>query len=184
MKLFALKAALALAGIWLVVAGIVWLARGAQPTPESIRKYIAAHPLDAQAAEMRADTVADVANRLNQLEREPREELRKSGEIEQFFKTLTPEEQVKFLDLTLPAGFQQLMEAFNEMPREKRQRLVENALKRMRESGTEPPGDMDGEQAAKVIDHGLRAYYSAASAETKLDLAPLIEQMQRNLQHQ
>ena len=34
----------------------------------------------------------------------------------------------------------------------------------------------------RVIDQGLKSFYSDASADTKLDLAPLIEQMQRNLQ--
>jgi hypothetical protein len=37
--------------------------------------------------------------------------------------------------------------------------------------------------AQKMIDQGFRAFYSDASAETKMDVAPLIEQIQRNLQN-
>ena len=34
----------------------------------------------------------------------------------------------------------------------------------------------------KMIDQGFQSFYSDASAETKMDLAPLIEQIQKNLQ--
>ncbi len=116
------------------------------------------------------------------LDSEQRDALRKTGELEEFYTGLNPDEQAKFLDLTLPAGFQQMMQAFNDMPRDRRQRIVENALKEMRKNPDNRTERLDDEQARKVIDHGLRSYYSDASAETKLDLAPLIEQMQRNLQ--
>jgi hypothetical protein len=33
-----------------------------------------------------------------------------------------------------------------------------------------------------MIDQGLQSFYSDASAVTKMDLAPLIEQIQKNLQ--
>ena len=34
----------------------------------------------------------------------------------------------------------------------------------------------------KMVEQGLRSYYSDATADVKMDLAPLIEQMQKNLQ--
>jgi hypothetical protein len=40
--------------------------------------------------------------------------------------------------------------------------------------------DANGE---KIIDQGFRSFYSDASAETKMDVAPLIEQLQHNLQN-
>jgi len=36
--------------------------------------------------------------------------------------------------------------------------------------------------AEKMINQGLKSFYSEASAETKMDLSPLLEQMQKNLQ--
>ena len=41
---------------------------------------------------------------------------------------------------------------------------------------------MDDGMSQRVIDQGLKSFYTDANADTKLDLAPLIEQMQRNLQ--
>jgi hypothetical protein len=39
----------------------------------------------------------------------------------------------------------------------------------------------DPELAEKMADAGLKAYYSDASVETKIDLAPLLEEMQRTM---
>ena len=35
--------------------------------------------------------------------------------------------------------------------------------------------------AEKITEAGLKAYYEDASAETKIDLAPLLEEMQRSM---
>jgi hypothetical protein len=35
--------------------------------------------------------------------------------------------------------------------------------------------------AEKITEAGLKAYYEEANAETKLDLAPLLEEMQRSM---
>ena len=41
---------------------------------------------------------------------------------------------------------------------------------------------VDEEVMQKMVEQGLRSYYQDASADVKMDLAPLIEQMQKNLQ--
>ena len=45
-------------------------------------------------------------------------------------------------------------------------------------SGQEAPD----RNTQKIIDQGLKSFYSEASADTKMDVAPILEQMQRNLQ--
>jgi hypothetical protein len=45
-----------------------------------------------------------------------------------------------------------------------------------------PPALGDDKTAQKIIDEGFKSFYSEASAETKMDVAPLIEQMQKNMQ--
>ena len=103
--------------------------------------------------------------------------------MDAFFRDLTPDEQVRFLDRTLPTGFKQMMEAFNKMTPEKRKRFVEKTIAEMRtESGDGQPPGIDDKNVEKIIDQGLKSFYSEASAEVKLDFAPLIEEMQNNLQ--
>jgi hypothetical protein len=124
-----------------------------------------------------------VAEQLNALSYDERREVRMSKKLDEFFRLLSPAEQLRFLDLTLPTGFKQMMEAFNKMEPEKRKRFVEKALADMQKNegdGNAPPPD--DAHVQKIVQEGLRSFYSDASADAKMDLAPLIEQMQKNLQ--
>ncbi|MHA3775354.1 hypothetical protein ACXR0O_27845 [Verrucomicrobiota bacterium sgz303538] len=123
-----------------------------------------------------------VADQLNGLTYEQRREVRMGKQLDKFFRTLSPEEQSRFLDLTLPTGFKQMMEAFNKMDAEKRKRFVDRALEDMRKDGGNDGRDPDDPHVQKMVQEGLRSFYSDASADVKMDFAPLIEQMQKNLQ--
>ncbi len=174
------KALLTLVAIWIVAGGIIWWARASKPSPESLARYVEAHPL---ASSDHDKTLRYVAEQLNELDYDQRREMRVGKKLDRFFKQLTPDEQSRFLDLTLPSGFKQMMDAFNKMEPEKRKKFVEKALAEMKahEGEDRPPG-ADDANAQKIVQQGLRSFYSEASADVKLDLSPLLEQMQRNLQ--
>jgi len=174
---------LALVLVWAVAGVIVYGIRQARPTAQSLADYIAKHPLGAQTGGARAKTIARVGDMLNGISFEDRQTLQRRGVTRDFFKELTPEEQAAFLDATLPAGFKQMMDAFNKMDPDKRRKFVERALEEAKKhEGEAPPPGFDEKTANKIIDQGLRSFYSDSTAAVKLDLAPLIEQMQRNLQ--
>jgi hypothetical protein len=178
-----IKAIVALAGVWLIAGGVIFWAKASKPTPEKLERYVNSNPLDGKSADARARTIEKVADQLNALTYEERQHMRMGRRLDAFFSSLTAEEQGKFLDLTLPTGFKQMMEAFNKMDPERRKRFVEKALADMErdaERGAQPP--VDDEVMQKMVEQGLRSYYSDASADVKMDLAPLIEQMQKNLQ--
>jgi hypothetical protein len=174
-----------LLAIWAVVGGVIYFARGAKPTPETVMRYLDAHPIAGAPPRDREKTIEKIAAQLNQLAYEERREVRMSKKLDGFFRALTPEEQTRFLDLTLPTGFKQMMEALNKMTPEKRKQFVTKALEDMKKhEGEEPPEgrkEMDA-NGQKIIDQGFRSFYSDASAEVKMDVAPLIEQLQKNLQ--
>jgi DNA invertase Pin-like site-specific DNA recombinase len=96
---------------------------------------------------------------------------------------MSTEEQLFFLERRVGRAFQQMMQSFNEMEREERKRIVERSLKRMKEERGGPARleEADPEIAEKITEAGLKAYYEEANAETKLDLAPLLEEMQRSM---
>ena len=134
------KALLVLGAIWLLAGGTIWWARNAKPTPESIARYVDAHPLDGQSEAERAKRLGKVAGQINGLDYETRREMRIGRKLDDFFKSLTGPEQARFLDLTLPEGFKQTMEALNKMPPEKRKKFVGQALDEMKKhEGDEPP---------------------------------------------
>lgn len=179
-----IKAAVLLAAIWLIVGGAIFWARSQKVTPESLTQHIESLQLDGKSTDTRQEEIDEVADQLNRLTYEERREMRMSRRIDRFFKTLTPAEQNRFLDRTLPTGFKQMMESLNKMDRAKRQQLVNKTLREMREHEGEDRERAEENEAAsrKIIDQGFKAFYSEASAETKLDVAPLIEEMQKNLQ--
>jgi hypothetical protein len=180
-----LRILLVLVGIWLVAGSIVWIVRASKPTPASLERYIAAHPIDNKSSSQRREIIDKMAAQLNRLTFEERRAFRQQNGMDRLFNSLTPEERARFLDLTLPEGFRQLMQALNKMKPEQRKKIVERALAAMesnRENGDGRP-PIDSEQQQKIVTQGMSAFYEQASADVKLDFAPLIEQMQRSLQH-
>lgn len=181
-----IKALLLLAAVWLIAGGAIWWARNSKATPESLVRYVETHPLDGQPEKERARRLDKIAGQLNRLDYGQRREMRLGRRLDRFFKSLSPSEQSRFLDRTLPAGFKEMMDALNKMEPKKRKQFVERSLAEMKKQEGEdlPPearDNLDG-NAEKIINQGLKSFYSEASAETKLDLSPLIEQMQKNLQ--
>ncbi len=178
-----IKAGALLVGVWLLVAGVIFVARSAKPTPESVVRYAEEHPVEGKTPAERERIMRKLANELNQLDYDQRREVRMGKRLEVFFKSLQPQEQSHFIDLTFPAGFRKMMDSFNKMTPQKRKQFVERTLADMRRRGAEEePPRPDDPNVQKIIAQGLHSFYSEASAETKLDLAPLVEQMQMNLQ--
>ncbi len=177
-----LKIALALIGIWVVAGGVIFWARAEKVTPESLAAYIRNTDIKSKSGSDRNKAILRVEDMLNRITYEDRQALRQQRVTDGFFRALTPDEQGQFLDATLPTGFKQMMESFNKMDAAKRKRFVDRALAEMRSRpGGEPPRTLDDKNAQRIVDQGLRSFYSDASADTKLDLAPLIEQMQVNI---
>jgi hypothetical protein len=172
--------------IWAVVGGVIYWARSVKATPESVIRYLDAHPVTNASPQERDKVMEKVAKDLNKLDYDERREVRVSKRLDTFFRTLPADQQTRFLDLTLPTGFRQMMDALNKMTPEKRKQFVEKTLADMKKhDGDDIPDDQRQKldaNAQKMIDQGFKSFYSDASAETKMDVAPLIEQLQKNLQ--
>jgi hypothetical protein len=78
------------------------------------------------------------------------------------------------------------MEALDQMPAEQRKQFVEQGLREIEEGRTEEEmsraQELDEQLLAKISQEGMRAYFNEASADTKLDLAPLMEAMNEVMQ--
>jgi hypothetical protein len=183
MKLWAKVLAL-VAGVWLVAALIIHIAAGKQPTAASVAAYAQSIDLDTLQGAARAKAITRMEDMVNRVSYEDRQQLDHERIGRDFLHKLTPDEQGAYLDATLPTGFQQLMDSFNKMDPLKRKQIVSDALARMKEhEGDTPPAGQDPTLQQHVIDQGMKSFYKDASADTKADLAPLVEQMQVNLQH-
>lgn len=177
-----LKAALILIAVWLVAGAVIFFSRSARPTADSLVRHTAANSLEGLAPDRRAALIADVADRLNRLDFEERQELRRQQWDREFFRALTPDERRAFLEATLPEGFRQLMLGLNKMDPEQRRKIVKRALDDLEEDGAGVPQRISDADAKRVVEEGIGAFYEDASAEVKLDFAPVIEQLQRRVQ--
>ncbi|MDF2377230.1 MAG: hypothetical protein P1U81_13375 [Verrucomicrobiales bacterium] len=175
--------------LWAVVFAVVKVAGSMKPTVEKLEAFAEANPLsEIEDPDERKEVIGGIVDMLNAME--PSEvallsERNENDPRRQFMRELTPGEQLYFLERRVGRAFQQMMISFNEMERDERRRIVERTLKRMKDNADGgPPGALDRddpELAGKIADAGLKAYYADASVETKIDLAPLLEEMQRTM---
>lgn len=186
-----LIALLAIAAIWGAVAAVMKATEKHTSTPEKVKDLMATAPwledenLDEASRKKHLDEVIAHVNRLDfDQRRQAREGDREVGQ--RFMESLTKEERGRFLEETVEQHFKSVMKAFNQMTREERQRIVAQARKDMQRD------NVDGQNMRKleaedekvfenVVEKGLGAYYQDASAETKMDLAPLMEEMQQRM---
>ena len=185
-----LQAVFALLVIWMVALAGWEIARHARVTPEKVRAYLTSVDFGTLSAADRAAASQKLAAMLNALSLEERQRLRldRTG----WFKQMTEDEKEKFIAATLPTGVKQMLNAFEQLPTDKQQRAVDDAVKQMKAAqekpatGGAPPG-ADGppispELQGKVMKLGLQSFYSQSSAQTKAELAPLLEQMQQMME--
>ncbi len=183
---------------WLALAlivGTVWVGasialreiREQKPTADRLLAFVGTTDLDALRGRDRERHLERFADQVNRLPFEERQKLREAEGLRDVFEKMYPAERDRFLERTLPTGFREVMDAFNKMTSEERRKHVDRALRDMRaRAGEIGPGGieerLDDAQVRKIIDEGLQSFYRDSTAETKMDLAPLIEEMQAQLQ--
>jgi hypothetical protein len=185
-------AMIALVVIWAVAIAGYEIARHAKVTPEKVRAYINSVDFSHLSTADREAAIRKLAAMLNALSLEERQGLR--FDRRGWFDEMTEAEKSEFLEATLPTGFKQMLTAFEDMPSDKRKHVVDRAIKQLQDArqqmaagGQAPPADTNGpvlspELQEKVTKIGLQSFYSQSSAETKAELAPLLEQMQQMME--
>jgi hypothetical protein len=187
-------AATVLAGIWILAGAGHWYFNYLKVTADKVRAYVESVDLSKLSGEERARAIQRLADMLNKLSPEERRQMRFGRTAGDWFKEMTEEEKGNFIEATMPTGFKQMITAFEELPEDKRRRAVDNAIKRLREqsdraasgqggagAGNAPP-PISPELEEKVRTIGLKSFYSESSAQTKAELAPLLEELQRSME--
>jgi hypothetical protein len=181
-----------LVAIWVVAIAGYEFARNARVTPEKVRAYIESVDFSHLSAADRAAAIKKLAAMLNALTLEERRSLRLDRTA--WFNEMTEAEKSEFLEATLPTGFKQMLAAFEDMPPDKRKHVVDQAMKQLQDArnnqaddGQPPsPGNngvvLSPELQEQVTKIGLQSFYSQSSAQTKAELAPLLEEMQRTME--
>ena len=185
--------AVTICAIWLVALAGYRIASNAKMTAEKVRAYAESVEISKLSGAARAKAIRDLEDKLNALSLEERRKARLERVSWVWFDRMTEEEKAGFIDATMPTGFKQMLTSFEQLPEEKRRKSIDDALRRLREArdqlATGPAGGKQGgansppvlsdELQAQVRTIGLKTFYSQSSAQTKAELAPVLEELQR-----
>jgi hypothetical protein len=185
-------AAAAVVLIWAVALTGYIVAKHSKMTAEKVRDYVESVDLKTLSEAERARAIQSLASKINSLSIEERRHVRIERSGLAWFEQMNEEEKAAFIEATMPSGFKQMLAAFEELPEEKRKRAIDDAMRRLREAQTkmEPGGavmnpggtnapPLSEDLQAQVRAIGLKTFYSESSAQTKAELAPVLEELQR-----
>jgi hypothetical protein len=191
---FALVAVLA---VWVAAMGGYALSNHFKMTADKLRAYLAQNDLSKMSAAARAKALQDLADKINALSPEERRKARLARLWQDWFAQMTEAEKAQFLDATLPSGFQQMLASFEQQPADKRRKAIDNAIKQLQDSRDKSPQPADSstppdankspvlseDLQKRVVMIGLGSVYSGSSAQTKAELAPLLEEIQHSMEN-
>ncbi len=185
----------ALVAAWLLALGGYALAAHWKMTAEKLRAYLAQTDLNQLSGEARARALRDLEAKINALSAEERRNARLGRLWEKWFEEMTEEEKSAFLEATLPTGFKQMLTSFEQLAPEKRRQAIDNAIKNLKAARESSPEEFQKASAGRtngpvlsedlqkqVAVIGLKSVYSDSSAEAKAELAPLLEEIQKNME--
>ena len=183
-------AAAAIICIWLVALGGHWFLENRKMTADKVRAYIEAMDFAKLTGDARAKALKDLEDKLNALSYEERQRLRAERLMRDWFAQMTDKEKAEFIEATMPTGFKQMIGAFEQMPDDKRRKVIDDAMKNLSAANGRDPmqGGRNGqppispELEAKIRTIGLNSFYSQSSAQTKAELAPFMEELQHQME--
>jgi DNA-directed RNA polymerase specialized sigma24 family protein len=189
-----LKTILALTLVWVGVWGVRSWAGSRKITAEKVNQEIdAANFEDWSGGKGQSDDPGErereirrIAEMINRLDFHEREKNRQNRTGEEFFRKLSKEERTLFVDLTVMESMNRFMEALDGLEPSERRRFVQQALQEIDDGRTaeemERAKELGDDLLDRISEEGMQAYFNKASADTKLDLAPLMEAMNEVMQ--
>lgn len=177
-----IKVAFLLALVWLIVFGATWVVRQSRATPERIAGFVNENTLEGKPVMERSKIIEKVAGQVNRLDYDERRQLDRERKLAGFWDAMDDSEKGRYLDLVLPSGFKQMMENFNKMEPGKRKRMVQKAVDDLRNRGGDQEArDVNDPQFKKIIEQGLKSFYSDASIDAKMDALPFLEALEQTV---
>jgi hypothetical protein len=191
-----IQAVVLLAVVWAVVWSVRVYAGSRKVTAESVNAVIGRAGFadwsdpevvaGAAEAKLREEKLREIADLVNRLDFQEREKNRGNRTPEDFFAKLNTREKNLFIDLTVRESMKNFMAALDAMPPEQRRKFVEQGLREVSEGRTaeeiERAEALGEDLVQKITQEGMRAYFEGASADTKLDLAPLMNAVNETMQ--
>jgi hypothetical protein len=188
-----LIAAAAIAIIWILAAACYGIAKNSKMSVEKVEHYVRSIDFARLSAADRSRVIMELAAKLNALSREERQRARLDAVWKPWFAMMTDAEKEQFIEATVPNDVKQMLDAFEQMPSEKRKKAVEMAVNNLKKaaeesndnqtnSSTNAVMQLSPEMVQQAETLGLKTFYTEGSPETKAELAPLIEEVQNMME--
>jgi hypothetical protein len=188
-----LLSGLAVLVIWAVTLVGYQFAKNARVSADKVKGYVESVDLSKLSGDARAKAIRKLADMLNALSLDERRKARLDRLTWRWLEEMSEEEKAGFIEATMPTGFKQMLDAFEQLPEDKRRKTIDDALRQLREArnriqnsegdaapvGTNAPPPLSPELQAQIRTIGLKTFYSQSSAQTKAELAPVLEELQR-----
>jgi hypothetical protein len=186
--------AFAILAVLLLMAWVGYGVASSHPTAERVRQYAQTTDFARLSGSSRAEAMHKLEDMINSLSWEERRKWRRDGAWRKWFDAMTEPEKGQWLEATMPSGFKQWLAAFDDLPQEARRKFIDDLMKHLKEGhelitdhepgeytsmyGTNEPPAFSPELAKKKWTIGLKTAYMESSAETKAEWAPLLEELQ------
>jgi len=187
-----LTAAVLLALVWSVVAWVMHETDALVSWPGKVLELVEDAPWlngESLGDEKRRQYLAQVIANYLRLDANQRRSLREDGQpaLDRFFASLTDAERKEYVDRTIEPLFEVIDKALKVMPEEERKRIVgrfKGDIKGI--AGTNKEGGLanpkDREWMESIMAEDPMMFLREAPLKTKLELAPLLEDMQSRVQ--
>ncbi len=179
----AVLGAVLVGAIWAATALLTTHVREQRPTADKVMTFVTQAPLEDLPPMQRDRFVDELAQRVQRLDFRERRALLARRDFQVVFAGMTDDQRRRYLDRTMSHSIQQFMQALNDMDPAERKEVIDAALADLeRESRRQNDGSVvpllseDDEQ--RLFREGLKTYFRDASAQTKIALQPLVEQVQ------
>lgn len=187
-----IPAAIALAVIWSGVALVMSMTEDSISSPEKVYDIVRGAPWKngkkPSPAERRTylDRLARFYTMLDQDQRKTMRDEDSTGEMALFMLDLTPDERKHYLSVIVEAQVQPLMKAWSLLSKDERQKLLggtRSALRRNAGGATamEQLTEADSKVFEKLVEGNIADYYQNGSDSQKLNLAPIMEELQNRM---
>lgn len=158
-------------------------------TREKLNQYLQSIDLAKLSAAERAKALQALIDKWNAMSPEDRRHWHFDRD---WLAQLTDAEKSLLIDGMIPSQIKLELNAFEQLPKEQRQRVIDRAMKQIQEASANTGAGQNGgvgggsglspELEAKVRTMGLNALYSQSSAQSKVELAPLLNEIQQQLE--
>jgi hypothetical protein len=186
-----LYSALGILAVWVLAMTGYTAAKNAIITAEKVKAYAESVNLGQLKGDARTRAILKLEDMLNALSYEERQRVQLDRTSWSLLAQMTEGEKAAFIEATLPTGFKQMLAAFAQMPEDRRRKTIDDTLRRLLAARNKNlAGDTGGsadtnapvlssELQSKILALDLTTFYSQSSAQTKAELAPMLEEMQR-----